>query len=398
MDYSLTEEQKALKSEFEVFFREEMKNAPPECSKNLLEAMYSTDEGWAFHRSMQKKLANKGWLTLAWPKQYGGKEAPILDQLLFNEVYGYYRAVGVDLYGIGMFAPTLMLFGTEDQKKRILVPIGRGEVNYCQGWSEPNAGSDLAALETTALRDGDYYVVNGQKTWTTGGHRASHMFLLARTDPKEKRGKGLSMFHLSMDTPGIEVRPVHYLNGEHTFNEVFFKDVKIPIDDRIGAENEGWKLTRETMNFERSSVGVFAWQKRSLEEIVEYVKTTKRGGKYLREDAAVRRKVAGMYQDIKRGLALAYRIAWNQEKGGLRMSPHMASESKVIGTELSQRIAELTTEIMGLHGQLSDSKWAPLNGRMVSEYELAPGPNIAAGSSEIQRNIIAWVGAGLPRF
>ncbi|MBW2091283.1 MAG: acyl-CoA dehydrogenase family protein [Deltaproteobacteria bacterium] len=398
MDYKLTEEQKALKQEFEDFFREEMKAAPPEYRSNALEAIYSTDEGWEFHRYMQKKLAEKGWLTMAWPKEFGGRDAPIIEQLIFSEVHAYYRAPGIDGFGVGMFAPTLMLFANEEQKKRLLPPIARGEVNYCQGWSEPNAGSDLASLTTTAIKEGDHYVVNGQKVWTTGAHRADHMFLLARTDPSQKRSSGLSVFNVDMNTPGIEVRPIHYMDGKHLYNEIFFSDVIIPEYDRIGPENEGWKSTRATMNFERSGASSFASAKRSLEELLAYVKTTKRGGKFLYENPVVRQKLAKLYIDIERGRSLAYKAAWNQEKENFILSATGASESKVFGSELFQRITNFATEIMGLHGQLSSSKWAPLNGVMSDGYQWCMGMNIAAGSSEIQRNIIAWVGVGLPRF
>jgi hypothetical protein len=224
------------------------------------------------------------------------------------------------------------------------------------------------------------------------------MFLLARTNPAEKRSKGLSVFNVNMDTPGIEVRPIHYMNGTHLYNEIYFTDVRLPESDRIGPENQGWESTRQTMNFERSGAGTFAALRRSLEELLEYVKTTKRGGKYLYENPIVRQKLAKLYIDIERGLALAYRVAWNQEKGKLIFSPALASESKVFGSELAQRMANFGTEIMGLYGQLEPSKWAPLNGGMIENYQICVGFNIAAGSSEIQRNIIAWVGVGLPRF
>ncbi|MBW1710675.1 MAG: acyl-CoA dehydrogenase family protein [Deltaproteobacteria bacterium] len=398
MEFKLTEEQQALKKEYDDFFREEMKAAPSEFRQNSLEAIYGTVEGWEFHRHMQKKLAEKGWLTMAWPKEFGGREAPIIEQLIFSEVHAYYRAPGIDGFGMGMFAPTLMLFANEEQKERLLGPIGRGEVNYCQGWSEPNAGSDLAALTTTAIKEGDHYVVNGQKVWTTGAHRADRMFLLARTDPSQRRSSGLSVFNVDMSTPGIEVRPIHYMDGKHLYNEIFLTDVIIPEYDLIGSENEGWKSTRATMNFERSGVGSFASAKRMLEELLEYVKTTKRGGKFLYENPVVRQKLAKLYIDIERGRALAYKVAWNQEKEKFLLSATGASASKVFGSELFQRITNFATEIMGMHGQLNSSKWAPLGGVMSGGYQWCMGMNIAAGSSEIQRNIIAWVGVGLPRF
>jgi alkylation response protein AidB-like acyl-CoA dehydrogenase len=398
MDFRLTSEQQALKEEFEDFYREEMKNSPPEYQEGAieLEARCATDETWAFHKHMQKLLAEKGWLAAHWPKEYGGREASIIEQLLFSEVQSYYRAPGVEP-GLKLLAPTLMLFANDEQKKRLLPPIARGEVNYCQGWSEPNAGSDLAALETTAVKDGEYYIINGQKVWTTGAHRADRMFMLARSDPSQARSKGLSLFVLSMDSPGIEVRPLHYMDGAHMYNEVFFKDVRVHERDRIGEENQGWQATRATMNFERSGIGYIIQVKRRFEELVEYVKTAKRGKRLLAEIPSVRQKIARLYINIERGIALAYQAAWKQQKGDILSSAYLASESKVLGTELMQQLGNFGTEIMGPYGQLTASKWAQMS-VLVDMYQWCMGGTISMGSNEIQRNIIAWVGLGLPRF
>lgn len=398
MDFKLTDEQQAFKKELEVFFEAEMKKAPPEFGSSG-EALYGSDECWNFHLAMKKKLAEKGWLTMAWPKEFGGRDAPIIDQLIFSEVHAYHRAPGIDGFGVKMFAPTLMLFANDEQKERILPPIANGEANYCQGWSEPNAGSDLAALKTTAEFRGDHYVVNGQKIWTTGAHRADHMFMLARTDPSQKRSRGLSVFNIEdMHAPGIEVRPIQYMNGGHFYNEVYFTDLIVPDRDRIGEENAGWQSTRATMNFERSGVGNFIAARRRLEELVEYCKTTKRDGVFLTENPLIRQKLAKLHIDAELGRALAYKVAWEQDSGNPAVSATMASESKVFGSELSQRIANFSTEFMGLHGQLVGGPWAPLGGTMAESYQGCMGGNIAAGSSEIQRNIIAWAGLGLPRF
>lgn len=398
MDFSLTEKEKELKNEFDTFFKQEMKNAPPEFGNGGLEGIYATKEGFAFHKYMAKKMGEKGWIAMAWPKQYGGREASIMEQVLFGQSRGYYGAPGIDGFGIGMFAPTLMVGANDEQKKRLLPPLANGEAFYCQGWSEPDAGSDLASLITTAIRDGDDYVVNGQKTWTTGAHRADFMFLLARTDADSKRGKGLSVFHLRTDLPGIDIRPLLYMDGKHVYNEVFFKDVRIPAKDLIGVEGEGWALTRQTMNFERSGSGSMAASKRKLEKMIDYVKSTKRDGKLLSEDPIVRQKLAKIFMDTQVGETLAYKIAWLQRKQDMANVISTASESKLFSTELSQRIANFSTEIMGQYGQIEESEWAPLNGLMVELYQFCVGQNIYAGSNEIQRNLIAWTGLGLPRM
>lgn len=394
MDFRLTEEQKALKKEFEVFFEAEMKNA----SKGYLESgPFETDEGFAFHQHMAKTLGAKGWLTRPWPKEYGGSDAPIMEQAIFNEVRAVYNAPGVDIWGVEMIAPTILIGGNDEQKTRLLPPIAKGDVHYCQGWSEPDAGSDLASLQTMAIKDGEYYVINGQKVWTSGAHRADQIFILARTDPESERSRGLSVFVMPMDLPGIEVRPIQNLDLSHHFNEVFFKDVRVHERDLIGTENEGWALTRQTMNFERSGSRYFETAKLRLEQIIEYAKTTKRDGKVLSENPVIRQKLAKLYTDIQAGIALGNKILYLQELGGLAVAATMPSESKVYSSELGQRMANIATEIMGLYGQLYRSEWAPLGG-MLSLYTHAPGENIAAGSSEIQRNLIAWAGLQLPRY
>jgi len=396
MDFKLTEEQKALKKEFDDFFKHHMENKP-EGFLSGLEGT-STPEGNKFHRFMMKEIAKKKWNIMAWPKEHGGREAPIIEQVLFSESLAYHGSPGIDGFGVSMFAPTVILFATEEQKKRILPPIANAELQYSQGWSEPNAGSDLASLTTMAIRDGDHYIINGQKTWTTGGHMADAMFLLARTDPESKRSKGLSVFNIDLTLPGITRRPIIYMNGAHIINDIFFDNVKIPVEERIGEEGEGWTYTRATMNFERSSAGAYAAMKRNTEELIQYLKDHERDGKPLTEHAAVRKKLADLYMDIEVGRALAYKVAWLQEVGKMQYSPAVASESKVFSSELRQRLAQVGSEMMGLFGMVEESKWAPLNGSMPEGYQTSIGSTVCAGSNEIQRNIIAWVGCGLPRF
>jgi len=398
MDFRLTKGEESKKQEFTAFFEGEMKNAPPQFGNGGLEGVYDTEEGFAFHKYMAVKLAEKGWLSMAWPRQYGGREATIMEQVVFDEVRGYYNAPGVDAFAVGMFAPTLMAGANDEQKARLLPPIAEGKAFYCQGWSEPDAGSDLASLTTTAVREGGHYVVNGQKTWTTGAHRAEYMFLLARTDTESKRGKGLSVFHLRMDLPGVQVRPVLYMNGKHVYNEVFFNDVKIPAEDLIGVEGEGWALTRQTMNFERSGAGGFSGAKRYLEQMMAYAKKTTRNGQPLSKDPNTRRKMAEVFIGAEVGKSLAYKIGWMHQKGDFAGLITAASASKLYSTELAQKLANYATEMMGLYGQLEEDPLAPLGGAMSDLYQMCKGATIFAGTNEIQRNLIAWVGLGLPRL
>ena len=396
MDFRFTPEQEALKREFEEFFEEEMKQAPPGWT-GALEDMFS-EEGFPFHRRMAKILAEKGWLVRPWPKEYGGQDAPIIEQLIFSEVRGYHGGAGVDAWGIDMLGPTLLAAGNEEQKSEHLPPIARAERFWTQGWSEPNAGSDLASLTTRAVRDGDDYIINGQKTWTSGAQHADWMFMLARTHPEEKRSKGLSYFLVNVKTPGIEVRPLYSMDGSHLFNEVFFDDVRVPARNMVGEENQGWAVARATMNFERSCIQIMAGAKRDLEELLGFCRETKRNGKTLAENPLVRHRLAQLAIEVDVGRAMSYRIAWLQEKGGLIAAAASASAAKVYGTELTQRLACTACQIMGLYGQVKKgSKWAPLMGKFEGLLQFTPGMNIGGGTSEIQRNLIAWVGLGLPR-
>jgi len=396
LDFRLTPEQQALKKEFENFFRDEMKKAPPLGAENI----YDNDEAWDFHCYMARRLGEKGWLSRPWPREYGGQAAPIIEQLLFNEVKAYYRAPGIDYQGLGMLAPTLLASGNEGQKQQHLPPIARGEIMWCQGWSEPNAGSDLASLKTKAVRDGDYYVVNGQKAWTSGAHRAQWCFMLARTDPEQARHRGLSFFLADMKTPGIKLRPVKAMNGTYMFNEMFFDDVKVPKENMVGEENRGWYVSLMTMNFERSSIGFMAEAKRNLEELIEFCKETKRKGRLLSEDPIARSTLAQLVTEVEVGLALSYKVAWLQGKGEAFVIPAAIAgcAGKVYGSELGQRLAYAGSRILGLYGQVkAGSKWSPLMGRFESSYQECVSLNMGGGTSEIMRNVIAMRGLEMPR-
>ena len=395
MDFSFTEEQKALRKEFEAFFDRVMREAPEDFDSSL-EGIYASDEGWGFHCDVARKLGEKGWLTLPWPKEYGGQAAPIIEQLIFSEVRGYYGAPGIDIFGLNMLAPTLMLHGTEEQKKEFLPPIAKGEVHWCQAWSEPNAGSDLASLTTRAVEDGDDYVLNGQKIWSTGAHRTDWAFTLARTNPEERRHRGLTYFLLNLRTPGVTIRPIPDMGGELTFNEIFFDDVRIPKRNMVGEKDRGWYITLATMNFERSGAGALAAARKAVEGLAQFAKEAKVDGKSLWQNPLIRHRLAQLFIEAEVGRAMCYRVAWMQSKG--EITAHHASATKVYGSELGQRIAYTGCQIMGLYGQVkSGSKWAPFKGKFEASYRTCVAMNIAGGTSEIQRNIIATWGLELPR-
>ena len=396
MDFRFTPEEEALRKEFNDFFKAEMKYAPPEWGTSM-EAIFGLDACWEFHRKLARKLAAKGWISRPWPKEYGGQDASLVEQFIFSDVMGYNRGAGVDHWGITLLAPTLLVSANEEQKREHLPPIARAERFWTQLWSEPGAGSDLASLTTRAVRDGDDYIVNGQKTWSSGAHRADWGFLLARTNPEEKRSRGLSFFLVDMKTPGITIKPILSMDGAHLFNEVFLDEVRVPVRNMVGEENQGWIASQMTSNFERSMIALFSYLKRELEELVEFCQETKRDGKILGENALVRHRLAQMAVDINVGRAFSYFVLWNQLKGGLVMAAPLAASAKVLATETVQRFTFSAGQIIGLYSQVKESKWAPLKGRYEKEYQQCLGLNMAGGTSEIMRNLVCAMGLGLPR-
>ena len=397
MDFRFTPQEEALRKEFDAFFREEMKHAPPEWGTSM-EAIFGLDACWEFHKKIARKLAAKGWLSRPWPKEYGGQDASLVEQFVFSDVMGYHQGAGVDHWGIMLLAPTLLVSAKEEQKKEHLPPIARAELFWTQLWSEPGAGSDLASLTTRALRDGDDYIVNGQKIWSSGAHRADWGFLLARTNPEEKRSRGLSFFLVDMKTPGLTVRPILSMDGSHLFNEVFFDDVRVPARNMVGEENQGWIASQMTSNFERSMIALFSYLRRELEELVEFCQETKREGKVLAANPFVRHKLAQMAIEIDVGRAYSYSVLWNQIKGGLVMAAPLAAAAKVLATETVQRFTFIACQIIGLYAQVKESRWAPLKGRYEKEYQQCLGLSMAGGTSEIMRNLICSMGMGLPRI
>jgi len=310
---------------------------------------------------------------------------------------GYHKGAGVDHWGMALLAPTLLVGASEEQKREHLPPIARGEIFWTQLWSEPGAGSDLASLTTRAVRDGGDYIINGQKVWTTGGHRADWGFLLARTDPEQRRSRGLSFFLVDMKSPGITIKPILHMDLSHLFNEVFFDDLRVPARNMVGEENQGWVASQMTANFERSMIELFSYLRRELEELVEFCRETRWGVKPLAADMLVRHKLAQLAIDIEAGRAFSYSIVWSQIKGGLIMAAPLAAAAKVLATELVQKFTYVGCDILGQYGQVRQSGWAPLKGRFEKAYQTSPGLAMAGGTSEIMRNLICTLGLGLPR-
>jgi len=392
MEFRFTPEEERFRSEIREFLRREL----PADWGDAGALGEAGEESWEFLRSFQKKLAERRWLTLGWPEEHGGLAASHMMQVIYNEEMSYFRApiqlgVGPDRVG-----PTIILYGTDDQKRRHLPGIMAGETVWCQGFSEPGAGSDLASLQTTAVADGDYFVVNGQKIWTSLANRADWCILLARTDREAPKHKGISYFLLDMKIPGVEVRPLVDMLGRNTFNEVFFDNARIPRDCLVGELNRGWYVAAATLDFERSGINRVVMGIRMHEELVEYAAQAGGDRGRLLDDIRVRHKLAELAIEFQAGRLLAYRVASMQEKGQIPNAE--ASMSKLYGTELQQRLAETGMEILGLGGQIEPgSRGASLQEQVEQFYLLASALTVAAGTSEIMRNIIAMRGLGLPR-
>ncbi|MBI4232885.1 MAG: acyl-CoA dehydrogenase family protein [Chloroflexi bacterium] len=393
MDFAFTPQQEAFRQEVRSFLKEVL----PAGWHGIDPDSYFTEEYWPFIRNLTRRMAARGWLTMAWPREYGGQARAHMEQLLYNEEIGYNRVPVRDAStGVQMVGPTLMLYGTEDLKREFLPPIASAEIVFCQGFSEPGSGSDLASLSTRAVEDGDDYVINGSKIWTSGAHRSDYCYLLARTDPNAEKHRGISAFILDMKTPGIAVSPIINMLGVHYFNQVFFDNVRVNKRFLIGERNRGWYVAATTLDFERSGVGRFGANRRSLEELARLARETRLDGEPLSRNPMVRNRLADLYLANQAGNLVAYEVAWMQSQG--KVPNKEASMSKLLGSELAQQVYQLAVSMLGLYGVLNKgSKWAFINGRLAWEWADSFAHTIRGGTSEIQRNIIATRGLGLPR-
>ncbi len=384
MDFGLTKDQLALRSQIDSWL--------DEISPVVGESLSNEISNFEAASTFTKLASRKGWLAPSWPRQYGGMEASPIEQAIFSERYAYRRVpTGLTIVPIGFAGPTIIHFGTDEQKKRFLPGITAGETIWCQGFSEPGAGSDLASLQARAVRDGDSYVVNGQKIWTSFGHLADWCILLARTDFEAPKHRGISYFLLDMKSPGVTVRPLINMANTHGFNEVYLEDVRIPAENLLGEENRGWYVATATLDFERSSIGGTASTRRAVDDAIAAMKE----GTLPRPQHS-RNKLADLLVACEVGQWLAYRVAWLQGAGAI--PNHEASTAKLFASELAQRAANALIGMVGLGGQLrADESRAPLQGILPEDYMHLVSLTIAGGTSEIQRGIIATRGLGMPR-
>jgi alkylation response protein AidB-like acyl-CoA dehydrogenase len=357
---------------------------------------FDNEEQMAFARGFTRRLGARRWFAPAWPEEYGGLGKTQVEQMILNEELAYHRAPsGGRLFTIGITGPTVLVNGTEEQKRRYLPPMASGETWYCQGFSEPGSGSDLASMETRAVRDGDDYVINGQKIWTSNGHVADMMLLLARTNPDLPKHKGISAFMVNMRAPGISVQGIDNIAYRRDFNQVFFEDVRVSREDLLGGENNGWYVAATTLDFERSNIAAISGARRTVHDLVRWSKEAHPRGRPW-DSAEVRHTLGDLVVDVEVGRLLAYRTAWLQSQG--QVPNYEASMGKVYMALLGIKVGNTGVNLLDGYGQLQPgSKWAQLHGRVLTSYLLAMSGPIGGGTSEIQRNIIAQRGLGLPR-
>lgn len=351
----------------------------------------------ALRRAWEDHLCAEGWSGLAWPLAYGGKAWPLTRQAIFHEEYARSGApLGMNIIGHGILAPTLLHFGSDAQKERFLPGILSNRELWCQGYSEPGAGSDLAALSTRAVREGDHYVLNGHKIWTSFAHLADWCFVLARTDPEAPRHRGISFLLVDMKSPGIRTAPIRQMTGEAEFNEVFFENVRVPVAQRVGEENAGWRIAMSAASFERGTYFIprqvrFA---RELEAVVALARTHHLDGRPAIETPSVRRRLARLRADARVLRLLTLRALTAAMRGG-PPGPE-GSSTKLCWSEAHQRLHALAAELLGPQALLGPEGPEGI-GPVVREALWTRAETLLAGTSEIQRNIIAEHVLGLPR-
>lgn len=352
---------------------------------------------WERQKAWHKKLHEGGWIGIWWPKEYGGRGASVIEQAIFNEELARLGASsGVNMSGVTLLGPTLMHWGTEEQKQRYLPTILPADELWCQGYSEPGSGSDLASLQTRAVEDGDHFVVNGQKVWTSWAQHADWIFLLVRTDPSAPKHQGISYLLVDMKTPGVTVRPLVQINGDSEFNEVFFEDVRVPKKNLVGEINRGWMVAVTTLMFERAATGNFYRFERLLPQLYDLTKRIEIQGQPASEDTAVRQKLSQFAIEAQAIKYNELRRLTRQLKG-LPPGPE-GSFAKVSATELNLRIADFAMELLGPYSILDKgSPFAIDHARWSHRMLSSRAGTIAAGTNEIQRAIAGERVLGLPK-
>jgi alkylation response protein AidB-like acyl-CoA dehydrogenase len=393
MDLNLSAEESQFRDELRTWLDANVPKDWAEWREKPLE------EAFPYLRAWQRKLDGGRWAAVSWPKQYGGRSATLMQQAIFWQEMARAQAPSMaNALGLGLIGPTIIAYGTEEQKKRFIPKILSAEEIWCQGFSEPNAGSDLASLQTEARLEGDHYVVNGQKVWTSFGMFGDWCELVVRTDGSVPKHKGLTVLLVDMKSPGVDVRPLRQMTGESEFSELFFRDVRVPVANVLGKVNDGWNVAVSTLMYERGSYGarLHLLFKRSIDRLIELSRTVQRNGRPAAGDALIRQKLAQCYAEVEI-MRLNQLRAFSRIAAAGVPGPE-GSILKIFWSELNQRLQQIAQELLGPYGQLlGQDRRAIDNGIWSYGYLRTRGNTIEAGTSEVQRNIIGHFVLGLPR-
>lgn len=386
MRFDLTEEQKKLKQEIRSYLDTHI-------TDELLEEVRETPQGGPLWKDYIKKMGQAGWLGIGWPAEYGGQGRTPLEQYIFLEEIDR-TGVNIPFITLETVGPTLMKLGTEEQKNYFLPKILKGEVEVAIGYSEPQAGTDLAALETRAIKEGDSYVINGQKVFTTNAHIADYIWLAARTDPDAPKHKGISIFLVPTDAPGFSVTPMN-LMGEQT-NVSYYDDVRVPLTALVGEENKGWQYITTQLSLERLMLSTYSRMERMVQETTEWASEAEVDGKRVIDHEGVRSCLAELTVKIDVLKWLNYRAAWSHANE--TTAPFRPSMNKVFAAELNQQVFDSCMQIMGMFGQVeSGSKWTIANGSAADYSKKRLVFLFGGGANEIQRDLVARFGLSLPK-
>jgi len=382
VELDLTAEQRELKDELRDYF------------VRLVDEVEGSQQEEATYTHYIRRMGEDGWLGLGWPLEYGGQARGPIDQMIFVEE-SHWAGVPLPLLTLNSVGPTLMALGTDEQKRRILPGILQGKVHFSIGYSEPSAGTDLASLRTRAVRDGDEYVINGQKIYTSAIQYADYIWLAVRTDPEAPKHKGLSVFIVPVDSPGFSWTPLPTIVGDIT-SSTFYEDVRVPIENLVGEENQGWKLITNQLNHERVAICPASGLLRSLNDVRRWAQEHKLSdGRRVIDQEWVQLDLARVHAKIEVLKLFNWKVAWAAGKG---LNPADASATKVYGTELALEVYSLLREIVGQAGYMAEgSPGAVLQGRLERQARGQTIFTFGGGTNEIQRDIIAMVGLGMPR-
>lgn len=383
MDFRFSPEEERLRAQVCAFLQQELGTTHDSDPEPL-------PPGYLHDKPFERKLGQRGWLGVSWPVDYGGGGRPVTNQFIVEEEVALHGGPGSDAIGRVIVAPILLAYGSEEQKRQYLPRMARGQIAWCLGYSEPEAGSDLASLQTRAEAEGDDYVISGHKLFTSGAETSDYCWLAARTDTEAPKHRGISILIVPMDAPGVEVRPLDNLLDKHWFNEVIFDNVRVSRRNRVGEENRAWQILNSALGVERITIYRAFLHLRTLKALIRYVRQRSRA------DGRPRQRLAGLVLEFEVARLLLYRAIGMHAQG--QEFRAQAAMVKLFNTEYTQRLYEAAIDILGPYGALREgSKGAPWSGAAAHNYLSAAQDTIGAGTSEVQRNIMALRGLGLPR-